>query len=75
MIGNELRVRYVEEAGLLHTDYLYSTCFIQTPYKASNIQSMEAQMMGLYPGSTMNNLTLWEQNNAVPPIDADYSLW
>jgi hypothetical protein len=32
-------------------------------------------MMGLYPSSTMNNLDAWEQNNAVPPIDADYSQW
>lgn len=36
---------------------------------------MEAQMMGLYPSSTMNDLNAWEQENAVPPIDADFSEW
>ena len=74
-IGNEQRVRYVEEAGLLNTDFNLLSVDLKTPFSPSNIQSMEAQMMGMYPGSTMNNLNAWEQNNAVPPIDADYSQW
>jgi hypothetical protein len=70
-----MRARYVEDAGLLHPDYLDTTVQIQTPFRASNIQSMQAQMMGLFPASQMNNLNAWEQNNAVPPNDADYSSW
>lgn len=38
--------------------------------------SMQAQMMGLYPESTVNMLTEWQQGNAVPPIEnADFSKW
>jgi hypothetical protein len=70
-----MRARYYQDAGLLHDDYLDTTVQIQTPFRASNIQSMQAQMMGLFPGSQMNDLNAWEQNNAVPPIDADYSQW
>lgn len=33
-------------------------------------------MMGLYPSSDMNDLTEWQQGNAVPPITgADFSQW
>ena len=58
-IGNELRARYVDEAQLLHPDYLYTQSNIQTPYNGSNIQSMQAQLMGLWPSSTMNDLNEW----------------
>jgi len=33
-------------------------------------------MMGLYPANNQNDLTEWQQGNAVPPIkDADFSQW
>ena len=32
--------------------------------------------MGLYPSTTANDLTEWQQKNAVPPIEgADFSKW
>jgi hypothetical protein len=37
---------------------------------------MQALMMGLYPETEANNLTDWQQQNAVPPIEgADFSEW
>lgn len=33
-------------------------------------------MMGMFPASDANNLTEWQQGNAVPPIKgADFSEW
>lgn len=33
-------------------------------------------MMGLYPSTHANDLTEWQQGNAVPPIEgADFSKW
>lgn len=33
-------------------------------------------MMGLYPATTANNLTEWQQGNAIPPIaGADFTEW
>jgi len=33
-------------------------------------------MMGLFPASNQNDLTEWQQQNAVPPIEgADFSKW
>ena len=33
-------------------------------------------MMGFYPASDLNNLSEWQQSNAVPPIkDADFGKW
>ena len=33
-------------------------------------------MMGIYPATTANNLTEWQQKNAVPPIaGADFTEW
>ena len=33
-------------------------------------------MMGLYPSTHANDLTEWQQSNAVPPIEgADFSEW
>ena len=50
--------------------------FVQTPSLGSNISSIQAMMMGLYPTSTQNDLTEWQQTNAVPPVDgADFSDW
>jgi len=43
---------------------------------AKNILSLQAQMMGLYPWTHANDLTEWQQGNAVPPIEgADFSKW
>jgi hypothetical protein len=37
---------------------------------------MQAQLMGLWPSSTMNDLNEWQQGNAVPPISGvDFSDW
>ena len=32
-------------------------------------------MMGLYPSSHMNDLNEWQKGNAIPPVDADFSVW
>ena len=60
LIGSELRTRYVDEAKLLNSDYLISQCYVQVPQWSTNIQSIQAQMMGLYPASTMNGLNEWQ---------------
>ena len=76
LIGSELRKRYVEEAGFLTDLYSINQIYMQTPFTAFNIQSLQAQMMGLYPESDLNTLTEWQQGNAVPPIEgADFSTW
>lgn len=76
LIGSELRRRYVDEAGLLEQDYKISQMFLQAPFVAQNILSLQAQMMGLYPATKANDLTEWQQKNAVPPIEgADFSEW
>lgn len=56
-------------------DYNILVNELQSVFKAANIQSMEAMMMGLYPGNDVNVLNEWQQGNAVPPIDYDYSQW
>lgn len=76
LIGSELRKRYVDEAHLLSADYIISQLFLQAPFMAKNILSLQAQMMGLYPATKANDLTEWQQSNAVPPIaGADFSEW
>jgi len=43
---------------------------------AKNILSTQALMMGLYPATDANDLTEWQQNNAVPPMEgADFTEW
>ena len=37
---------------------------------------MQAQMMGMFPASNANNLTDWQQTNAIPPIKgANFKKW
>ena len=76
LIGSELRRRYVDEAQMLSEDYIISQLYLQAPFVAKNILSLQAQMMGLYPSTKANDLTEWQQSNAVPPIaGADFSEW
>ena len=76
LIGSELRRRYVEEAKTLDEEYIISQMYLQAPFVAKNILSLQAQMMGLYPSTHANDLTEWQQGNAVPPIEgADFSEW
>lgn len=76
LIGSELRKRYVEEAQLLNEEYIISQMHLQAPFVAKNILSLQAQMMGLYPATNVNDLNEWQQANAVPPIEgADFSKW
>ena len=57
-------------------DYVVSEAYLQTPFDAKNILSMQAQMMGLFPASNANNLSDWQQTNAVPPIKgASFTQW
>jgi hypothetical protein len=49
---------------------------MRTPFIGRNILSMQAQMMGFFPEGDDNDLTEWQQGNAVPPIEgADFSEW
>mmetsp|Transcript_39260 Transcript_39260/g.53351 ORF Transcript_39260/g.53351 Transcript_39260/m.53351 type:complete len:290 (-) Transcript_39260:13-882(-) len=77
LIGNELRHRFVEDADdFLSEDYLISQLHLQTAQDSASILSLQAQMYGLYPASEQNDLTEWQQGNAVPPIEgADFSKW
>ncbi len=76
LIGSELRRRYVDEAQFLSADYIISQLFLQAPFVSKNILSFQAQMLGLYPSTHANDLTEWQQTNAVPPIEgADFSEW
>ena len=76
LIGSELRTRYVDEAKLLSDEYIISQLYLQTPFVSKNILSLQAQMLGLYPSTHANDLTEWQQKNAVPPIEgADFSEW
>ena len=76
LIGSELRKRYVEEAQLLNEEYIISQMHLQAPFVAKNILSLQAQRMGLYPATNVNDLNEWQQGNAVPPIEgADFSAW
>lgn len=66
----------MDEAGLLSADYIISQMYLQAPFVAKNILSLQAQMLGLYPSTHANDLTEWQQANAVPPIEgADFSEW
>jgi len=42
LIGSELRKRYVDEAHLLSADYIISQLFLQAPFVAKNILSLQA---------------------------------
>ena len=64
------------ESKTLKEDYIISQLYLQAPFVAKNILSLQAQMMGLYPATDANDLTEWQQGNAVPPIEgADFSEW
>ena len=64
------------ESKTLKEDYVISQLYLQAPFVAKNILSLQAQMMGLYPATDANDLTEWQQGNAVPPIEgADFSEW
>jgi hypothetical protein len=76
LIGSELRRRYVYEAEFMSADYIISQAYLQAPFVSKNILAMQALMMGLYPATTANDLTEWQQSNAVPPMEgADFSEW
>lgn len=76
LIGSELRERYVEESRTLLFDYYVPQTFLQTPQKQASILSLQAQMMGLFPASNVNDLTEWQQGNAVPPMQGvDFTQW
>jgi len=51
----------VDEAQLLSHDYIISQLYLQAPFVAKNILSLQAQMMGLYPATQANDLTDWQQ--------------
>ena len=64
------------ESKTLKEDYIISQLYLQAPFVAKNILSLQAQMMGLYPATDANDLNEWQQKNAVPPIyGADFSKW
>ena len=61
---------------MMEPNFVVSQSFLQAPFQANNILSMQAQMMGMFPASDQNNLTEWQQGNAVPPIKgADFTKW
>jgi hypothetical protein len=79
MIGDELRLRYVEEQGFKFLDELYNITqiFIQTSWNDTAILSAQAMLLGLYPPGK-NNYKLEESQkyNAVPPIEGfDFKPW
>lgn len=48
---------------------------MRTPFADSNISSMQAMMMGVFPFDE-KNLTEWQQANAIPPVQgADFYTW
>lgn len=59
LIGSELRKRYVDEATFITDLYSINQVWMQTPFTSYNIQSLQAQMIGLYPPSDLNTLTDW----------------
>jgi len=67
LIGSELRERYVTEAQLLSSAFIVDENYMRTPAVDSNISSMQAMMMGLFPFDE-KKLTEWQQGNAVPPV-------
>lgn len=60
MIGNEWRARYVNDVPLLTEEYTMSQNQLQSAWRGANIQSLQASMMGLYPGSQLNDLNLYQ---------------
>lgn len=60
MVGNEWRARYVTDVPLLTSEYTMSQNQLQSAFRGANIQSLEASMMGLYPGSQLNDLNLFQ---------------
>ena len=61
---------------MLSEDMVISQMYLQASFNAKNILSLQAQMMGMYPATKANDLTEWQQRNAVPPIEgADFSEW
>jgi hypothetical protein len=76
LVGNELRMRYVYDDMLLRETYNLPETRLQSAFDSACISSLQSQMMGMYPGSDLNNLNVWQQGNAVPPIaDIDWTLW
>ena len=60
MIGNEWRARYVNDVPLLTEEYTMSQNQLQSAWRGANIQSLQASMLGLYPGSQLNDLNLYQ---------------
>ena len=60
MIGNEWRARFVTDLTLLTEEYTMSQNQLQSAWRGANIQSLQASMMGLYPGSQLNDLNLYQ---------------
>ena len=79
MIGNELRLRYVEEqaGNFLKEKYDITQPFIQSSWNDTAILSAQAMMLGIYPPGE-NNYKIEESQkyNAVPPIEGfDFKPW
>lgn len=79
MIGDELRLRYVEEQKGHYLDELYNITqvFIQSSWNDTSILSAQAMLLGLYPPGKNNYVLKEEQRyNAVPPIEGfDFGPW
>lgn len=60
LIGSELRRRFVVEEQMLDEKYVISQVYALTPQFGPAIQSVQAQMMGLYPANNQNDLTTWQ---------------
>ena len=79
MIGNELRLRYVEETKGNYLSNLYdiTQVLIQTNWNDTSILSAQAMLLGLYPPGKNNYMITEEQKlNAVPPVEGfDFTPW
>jgi hypothetical protein len=73
LIGHELRKRYVNEDGInddkiLSPVYRPSEVYVRSTQVHRTVQSVNAQLLGLYPLSTAPKITPEQVNNSLPPI-------
>lgn len=83
MIGDELRLRYIEEQkkndvfNFLADLYDITQIYIQTSWNDTSILSAQAMLLGMYPPKKNNYKIKAEQKyNAVPPVEGfDFKPW
>lgn len=70
IIGSEVRRRYVDSEPLISSSYINSQVFFRSTNSKLAFESLESQLLGLYPQKEWDTrMSSFQQKNALPPFE------